>query len=128
MSKLYYAHAMCLYGTIPEEFELRRIKSAFGKAQIVNPAKYSRHPDKLKDTIGFCLRLVEKCDVVVFSRVLGKVTAGVGREVNHAIRLGRPVFELAGSKLKRRKNRVEYISRTATCRLYRLWKKSLWSD
>jgi hypothetical protein len=126
MQALYYAHAMCIYGTFAERFELKRIRSGFRRVRIVNPAKYDGHPEKLEDTIGFCLRLVEKCDAVVFSRLLGKVTAGVGKEVNHALRLGRPVFELVGGQLKRRKNRVKYVSRAATIRLYERWRRSLW--
>ncbi len=122
MNALYYAHAMCTYRTIAEDFELKRIKSAFRRTRIVNPARYEGHPEKLKDTIGFCLRLIEKCDAVVFSRLLGKVTAGVGKEVNHALRIRRPVFELVGSELKRRKTPVKYISRAATIRLYQRWR------
>jgi hypothetical protein len=122
MNVLYYAHAMCTYGTIAERFELKRIRSGFRRVRIVNPSEYDGHPEKLKDTVGFCLRLVEKCDAVVFSRLMGKVTAGVGKEVNHALRIGRPVFELVGSQLKKRKNPVKYISRAATIRLYRRWR------
>jgi hypothetical protein len=125
MDVLYYAHPMCTYGTIAEEFELKRIKSGFRRVRIVNPARYEGHPEKLRDTVGFCLRLVEKCDAVVFSRLMGKVTAGVGKEVNHAIRIGRPVYELVGERLKRRKSRTKYISRAATIRLYRRWRHSL---
>lgn len=126
MDALYYAHAMCTYGTISEEFELKRIRSRFRRVRIVNPSKYDGHPEKLKDTVGFCLRLVERCDAVVFSRLMGKITAGVGKEVNYALRLGRPVFELVEGQLKRRKNRVKYVSRAATVRLYQRWRRSLW--
>lgn len=127
MGRLYYAHAMCMYGTIAEEIELKRIRSGFRPSRVVNPAKYGNHPEKLKDTMGFCLRLVEKCDVVVFSRIKGRITAGVGKEVNHALRLGRPVFELVdGRQFKRLTRPVKYISRTATIRLYGSWRRSLW--
>jgi hypothetical protein len=125
MDVLYYAHPMCTYGTIAEEFELKRIRSEFRRVRIVNPARYDGHPEKLRDTVGFCLRLVEKCDAVVFTRLMGRVTAGVGKEVNYAIRIGRPVFELVGSRIKRRKSRIKYISRAATIRLYTRWRRSL---
>ena len=125
MDVLYYAHPMCTYGTIAEQFELQSIRSQFQRARIVNPARYEGHPEKLRDTVGFCLRLVEKSDVVVFSRLMGKVTAGVGKEVNHAIRLGRPVFELVGGRLKKRRSTTKYISRAATIRLYRRWRRRL---
>ena len=125
MDVLYYAHPMCTYGTIAEEFELKRIRSEFRRVRIVNPARYDGHPEKLRDTVGFCLRLVEKCDAVVFTRLMGRVTAGVGKEVNYAIRIGRPVFELVGSRIKRRRSRIKYISRAATIRLYTRWRRSL---
>jgi anaerobic glycerol-3-phosphate dehydrogenase len=80
MEALYYAHAMCTYGTIAEEFELKQIRTGFRRVRIVNPASFDGHPEKRKDTVGFCLRLVEKCDAVVFSRLMGKVTAGVGKK------------------------------------------------
>jgi hypothetical protein len=122
MAVLYYAHAMCIYGTTAEKLELKCIRSEFHGVRVVNPSKYDGHPEKLVDTVGFCLHLIERCDTVVFSRLLGKVTAGVGKEVNHALRLGLPVFELVDDRLKRRKRRVKYISRVATIRLYRRWR------
>ena len=90
MSKVYYAHAMHIYRTAAEERELGKINSRFPRTRIVNPAKYENHPEKRRDKIGFCLRLVARCDTVVFSRFRGKVTAGVGKEVNHALRIGLP--------------------------------------
>jgi hypothetical protein len=125
MNALYYAHAMCLYGTIAEEFEMKLIRSGFRRVRIVNPAKYDGHPEKQNDTVGFCLRLVEKCDTVVFSRLLGKITAGVGKEVNYALRIGLPVFELAGGRFRRVRHPVKYVSRVATRSLYRRWRRSL---
>jgi hypothetical protein len=122
MKNVYCAHALCLYGS-PEEFQdLRTIRGRLRKHRVVNPAQYENHPEKRRDTIGFCLRLVEDSDVVVFSRLLDRVTAGVGKEVNHALRIGKPVFELMTGKLVRRTQRVKYISRAATINLYRKWR------
>jgi len=122
MKNVYYAHALCLYGS-PEEFqELRTIRGSLRKHRVVNPAEYENHPEKRRDTIGFCLRLVEGSDIVVFSRLLDKVTAGVGKEVNHALKVGKPVFELKMGKLVRHTRSVKYISRAATINLYRKWR------
>lgn len=121
---VYYAHAMCTYRWPAERRELLAIRRRFHGATIVNPAQYDRHPEKLRDTLGFCLRLVESCDVVVFSRVLGKVTAGVGREVNHALARGIPVHELLGGTFKRRLQRVRFIDKRATIRLYEKWRSA----
>ena len=122
MKNVYYAHAMCMYGE-PEEYQdLATIRRRLRGGRIVNPADYSGHPEKLRDGVKFCLRIVEKCQVVVFSRLLDKVTAGVGKEVNHALKIGVPVFELVSGKLVSHTRPVKYISRAATRRLYRTWR------
>ena len=118
---LYYAHAMPIYRTAAEKRELRQIRSKFPRATIVNPAKYQNKPEKRRDTMGFCLRLVEGSDAVVFSRYRGKVTAGVGKEANYAIKIGLPVFELTGSSLKRRRSRVRHLSLRETLDMYYGW-------
>jgi len=76
------AHAICMYGWPAERHELATIRRSFRGSSIGNPAAYSDNPEKRRDTMGFCLRLVAEADAVVFSRVLGKVTSGVGKEVN----------------------------------------------
>ncbi|MCL6566748.1 MAG: nucleoside 2-deoxyribosyltransferase [Acidobacteriia bacterium] len=122
MKKVYYAHAMCLYGEPEEHQELAQIKRKFRGSRIVNPADYDGHPDKRRNGVRFCLRLIEGCDIVVFSRLLGKVTAGVGKEVNHALKIGKPVFELAQGRFIRHTRPVKYISRPATINLYERWR------
>lgn len=119
---LYYAHAMCMYRRRAEKEQLLAIREQFPRTRVINPARYDGHPDKLMDTLGFCLRLITKCDAVVFSRILGKVTAGVGAEVNHALRLGLPVFEVVGNRCIRRRRAVRYVGRKATYRLYDKWR------
>jgi hypothetical protein len=111
-----------LYGSGEELRELRTIQRRLPRHEVINPADYQNDPRKRRDTIGFCLRLVEKSDVVVFSRLLGKVTAGVGKELNHGLKIGKPVFELAASKLVGRTRPVKFISRQATIELYRKWR------
>src|SRR5258708_23069479 len=114
MKTIYYAHAMCLYGRSDERQQLTRIRKQFRRLKIVNPANYDDHPLKQADTVGFCLKLVEGCDLVVFSRLLGKITAGVGKEVNHALKIGKPVFELSPAKMVRRTRKLAYVSRRDT--------------
>jgi hypothetical protein len=118
MTNVYYAHPMKLYGTPWERKELAQIRKRFPRRRIVNPALYEGHPEKLLDTVGFCLKLVERCEVIVFRRFFGKVTAGVGREVNHALRLGKPVYEISDGKFKPVSKPLTYISRIRTNRLY----------
>ncbi len=120
--KVYYAHAMCLYGG-PEEYQaMAQIRQKFRGRRIVNPADYDGHPEKRRDGVKFCLRLVEGCDSVVFSRLLDRVTAGVGKEVNHAMRIGKPVHELVAGRFVRLTRPVKHISRPATINLYKKWR------
>ena len=126
MQKVYDAHAICLYGRADEREELRRICRGFRRGTVVNPARYDGHSDKQADTVGFCLKLVDKCDVVVFSRLLGRITAGVGKEVNHDLKKGKSVFELTADKIQPCTRRVKYVSRAATRKLYREYRYSLW--
>ena len=122
VQRLYYAHAMCMYGWAAERRELLFIRRKFRGRRIVNPAAYRDHPEKRRDQIGFCLRLVARSHCVVFSRILGKVTAGVGKEVNHALRLGKPVYEVAAARVVRRQRPVRYISPRASRALYEKWR------
>lgn len=119
--KIYYAHAMCLYGTKCEKSEKRAIKKKFSKAKIVDPGFYERILEKTIDKMGYCLKLVEGCDVLIFSRLLGKITAGVGKEVNHALSKGKKVFELSDGKLLKISSPVGYISRFNSVALYVKW-------
>ena len=125
---VYYAHAMCLYGHPDERKELRMIKDAFPDCKIINPCAYEDHPDKRRDVLGFCFQLIDTADGLVFSRLLGKITAGVGAEVNHALKIGKAVFELQDNEsdweVVRVKKPVRYISRPATRDLYRTFRQA----
>ena len=122
MEKIYYAHAMCIYWTREEQRELARIRRRFSGSKIVNPADYDGHPEKLAEGVNFCLRLVKQCDLVVFNPLLGKVTAGVGKEVNYALRIGKPVLKMADGRFSKCKAPVTYLSRAATLALYDRWR------
>lgn len=110
--KVYYAHAMCLYDTEREKKELGLISKKLEDAEIINPANY---PSR---SMGFYLGLVDKCQVLVFSRLLGEVTSGVGKEVNHALKKGKDVYMLNEVCLIPIKSPVKYMSRQSTRELY----------
>lgn len=113
--RVYYAHAICLYGTEREKKELLLIREKFKDAEIINPVNYQGH------LMDFYLRLVDKCHIVVFSRLLGKVTAGVGKEVNYALKKDKDVYMLNSESLILIKSPVKFISRQSTRELYREW-------
>lgn len=116
--KIYYAHAMCIYGTDDEMEEINHIKSIFPDHEIVNPGTYANNPEKRRDGMNYCKTLVSGCDILVFSRLYGKITAGVGIEINHALDENKKVFELKNGKVKQVKKPVRYISREGTIALY----------
>ena len=112
---VYYAHAICLYGKEQEKKELVLIREKFKDAEIINPAHYQNLP------MDFYLRLVDKCHIVVFSRLLGKVTSGVGKEVNYALEKGKDVYMLNEVGLIPIKSPVKCISLQSTRELYQEW-------
>ena len=116
--KIYYAHAMCIYGTDDEIEEINHIKSTFPDHSIVDPGTYASNPEKRRDGMSYCKKLVSECDALVFSKLLGKITAGVGIEINHALSEGKEVFELKDGRVKQVKKPVKYISRQDTIVLY----------
>lgn len=120
--KTYYAHAKCIYGHVHEKRELDAIRRLLKDTHIVNPARYDDHPGKRNDTLGFCFRLIDKVDVVVYSKLLGKITAGVGAEVNYALRRKTPVYQLRDGKLVRQSRPVKYETIRRTWSLYDAWR------
>ena len=113
---LYYAHAIVVYGTIDERNELAQIKRKFKNARIVNPASYQGEPDS--NTMEFYYHLIDGCDKLVFTRLLGKITSGVGLEINYALGSGKSVHELDGKKFMSVTKSVEFITRGQTVALY----------
>ncbi len=67
------------------------------------------------------MKLVESCGALAFSRIQGKVTSGVGQEVEHALALGKPVYELIGNGVRQVFEPPSYVSREETRKLYVEW-------
>jgi hypothetical protein len=121
--RVYHAHALCTYGTQVERREQEVIRKCFPAYEIVDPGSYEDNIEKLVGGMNYCLKLVESCDILVFSRTLGQVTAGVGKEIKHALALGRAVFEVDGDALKPISSAPVYLSRERTRELYSQWNK-----
>ena len=108
--KVYYAHAMPLYGTKRESNERRQIIKKFHKVEIIDPGSFQDNPKKQREGMEFCLKLVSKCKAVVFSKFKDEITAGVGKEVNYAIEKKIDFFELNRDKFYSINKPVEYLS------------------
>jgi len=120
MMKIYYSHAIPTYGTELERLEKEQIKENFPESVIVDPGSFQDNPEKMLGGMEYCLRLVENCDGLVFSRFLKTITAGVGKEINHALKKKMPVHELQNGKIRKVTKPVKYLSREETRILYRV--------
>jgi len=116
---VYYSHAIPLYGTRLEKFEIQFIEKNIPKANIIDPGSFQDNLEKRLGGMDYCLKLVEKCDGLVFSKFLGKITAGVGKEINHALSKKMPVYELKKGRLSKISKKVAYLSREETVLFYR---------
>ena len=126
--KIYYSHAMLLYGTKLEKIEKQQILKNFPDAKIVDPGSFQNNPEKRLGGMEYCLNLVDKCNGLVFTRFLNKITAGVGKEINHALKKRLQVHELKNGKVRKIRKPVRYLTREETVKLYRMWRlKELFS-
>lgn len=116
-------------GRIAKQLELDLIGKAFPKTTIIDPGDYDDSLEKLRMGLKFCYGLIDKADGVVFSRLLGEVTAGVGAEVKYTLSRGKPVFELRERESEWEivpvTRPVRYLNREKTRDLYRIFRATL---
>jgi hypothetical protein len=116
--RIYYAHPKALYGTDAEKRNLKLIRSVFPEGRILNPRRYQYFPYS-RSIMSHYRDLVDNCDIVVFSRLRRRVTAGVGKEVNHALRKGLPVYEIKRHRIAEVHKRVKHLNVRETRKLMR---------
>jgi len=119
--RIYHAHAICTYGRPAERYEQSLIRLVFPQYEIVDPGLAEENEEKLLGGMDYCKKLVESCDALAFSRIQGKVTAGVGVEVEHALALLKPVYELTSDGVRQVFEPPTYVSREETRKLYVEW-------
>ena len=90
----------------------------------MNPSEHAEALQDPESVMDEYFALLKGCDFVVFTRLFGKITSGVGKEVNLAIERGMAVYELRGSRFVRRKRPVRFVSRAVTVKLYERWRRS----
>lgn len=113
---------MCIYGSDDEETERNHILTHFPDHSVVDPGTYRNNIEKRNGGMEYCKKLVSGCDILVFSRLLGKITAGVEIEINHALTENKSVYELVSGKIVKVKKPVKGISRNDTINLYDVWR------
>jgi nucleoside 2-deoxyribosyltransferase len=115
---------MCTYNSPIEDRELAVIHREFPNYEIVNPGTYEENKEKAESKeMEYCKYLVSTCDALIFSRLFGQVTSGVGIEIEHALSLGKPVFELANGKTRQVRKPAAYITREETNILSARWRR-----
>jgi hypothetical protein len=124
--RIYYAHAICTYGTQTERAERKVIRARFPKCRIIDPGNYEGNIEKRTKGMSYCFGLIAKCDVLVFARLLNQITSGVGLEIVHALSKGISVYELDGQRVKTIKKKLPFLSREATVDLYNVWRLNEW--
>jgi hypothetical protein len=112
---------MCTYGTPTEIREQIIIRKIFPTHEIIDPGSYEENEEKQLGGMDYCMKLVESCDALAFSRIQGKVTSGVGKEVEHALALGKSVYELVGEAVRQVFEAPSYVSREESWELYDQW-------
>ena len=122
--RIYHSHAMWTYNSPTEDRELAVIQREFPNNEIVNPGTYEENKEKAESKeMEYCKYLVSTCDALIFSRLFGQVTSGVGIEIEHAISLGKPLFELANDKIRQVRKPPAYITREETNLLSARWRR-----
>ena len=99
--KVYYARPISLYNTKQEERDVAML-DAMGGWELVNPNKQELQERYQKEGMDVFLQAMEDCDGVVFRAFQdGKISAGVKKEIDYAIQMGKFVMELPTITSKR---------------------------
>lgn len=131
--RVFYSHSMMIYGTDDEQVEKERINNMFSDFGLISPKFYEGDSEEEIDEMGklygdndgkkieemeFYKIIVSSCQMLVYSKWKGEITSGVATEVNHAIDIGIPVFELDGDELIPQKDHVHGLSYKETTKMY----------
>jgi hypothetical protein len=122
--RVFYSHSIMKYGTNDEEVEKEQIRNMFGDFGIVNKfykgnhekmtdemqKLYKYNDGKRTEEMEFYKMIVGSCQMLVYSKWKDEITFGVAIEVNHAIDIGIPAFELVGDKFIPQKVHVQGLS------------------
>ncbi len=107
-----------MYGTQAEQAEEELIRQRFRGFDLINPKIFEGNPEKKRDVMAFCKRIVDTCQTLVYTKWKGGVTSGVLDEVNHAMDVSIPVFELAGKEFIQRIKHIDGLSYAETTKRY----------
>lgn len=91
--KIYYARPISLYNTKQEERDLLLLTQL--SLDVVNPNKEELQQRYQSEGMDVFTQAVSDCDALAFRSFQdGNISAGVKKEIDKAIELGKPVIEL----------------------------------
>lgn len=131
--RVFYSHSIMIYGTASERYEKELIRHSFKDFGIISPKFYDVNREKFgevtadfykrehqrkMDKMEFYKAIVSSCQMLVYSKWKNETTSGVVIEVNHAIDIGIPVFELVGNKFVPQSDHIDGLSYEETLEKY----------
>jgi len=131
--RVFYSHSKMKYGTDDEKAEKEQIRNMFSDFGIVSPKFYKGNHEKMIDEMDklykhndgkrieemeFYKMIVGSCQMLVYSKWEDEIPSGVAIEINHAIDIGIPVFELIGDEFIPQKVHVQGLSHKETIKMY----------
>ena len=116
-----------------EEKEKELIRTEFDEFGLVSPKFYEGKDERMQNDMDrlyqdnngmkvqemeFYKMIVSSCQMLVYSKWEGQIPSGVAIEVNHAIDIGIPVFELDGEDFIRQTVPLDGLSHEETSNMY----------
>ena len=116
--RVYFAHPMVTFDTEQERGQESLIRKAFPDCMILNPK--NSQPIRPEDRgVEWFHRIIDTCDVFVFSRFKGRITAGVGGEIEYAQGKGLQVFEVRDGEVTPFSGSISYMTLEETRAFYK---------
>jgi hypothetical protein len=98
--KVYYAHAISLYGTQQEQRDVATLE-ALG-FEVINPNSVECQQGYAVQGMAYFARFAKECDLIAFRGLPdGDIPAGIAFEIKSFRDLNKPVIELPCSILRR---------------------------
>ena len=127
--RVFYSHSMMDYGSNKEQEEKSIMRNTFSDYGLVSPKWYDGTNEKMlndrnrllgKDVeeMDFYKAVVSACQMLVFSKWNNEIPSGVAIEVNHALDIGIPVYELIDGKFIPTKVHVNGLSYEQSSKMY----------
>jgi hypothetical protein len=131
--RVFYSHSMMKYGTDDEIVEKEQVRNMFNDFGIISPIFYKGNHEKMiedRDNLykpndgkrieemDFYKMIVGSCQMLVYTKWKDVIPSGVVVEVNYALDIGIPVFELIDGKFVSQNVHVQGLNHKETEKIY----------